>query len=494
MEDTLRMQTHPVLRVDRGQKIQFHFDRRLITAYEGETIAAALFAAGIKIFSRSFKYHRARGLFCMSGQCSNCLMRVDGVPNERACMRQVRSGVRVESQNAWPTLNFDLAAVTGFLDFLVRPGFQYRRFIRPRWAYNIWEKFLRRMAGIGTIADIKDSIPAKRVRVTAEIVVIGGGTAGLSAAFHAAKAGSQVLLVEKEELLGGRGLYDTAVVTVPESDAQAHRCVYTVKLAKDVEALSNCRVLKGATAFAWYDEGILAVSRPGEFWEVSPGRAIIATGSYDNPMVFENNDLPGIFLSGGLQRLMHRFYIRPGNQAVVATGNDNGYEIAQQLLDAGVTVAGIVDDRSEKEIFSFAQAPKIRDKKIPIFSGHTITAAAGRRQLKGVVFSHRKLSCDVLCIAGTRTPANELAFQRTCEGAYILESQNQFARKPKTDETMRVASDMFVVGGANNSHGVCRAWLEGKVAGLTAALDLGHGGTQEKAERNDSMKLLSISK
>lgn len=420
MGNMLRLKDHPILSVERGQKVQFYFNGKPITAYEKETIAAALFAAGIRIFSRSFKYHRPRGLFCLSGHCSNCLMRVDDVPNVRTCMEPVRTGMRVEAQNAWPSLKFDLAALTGSLDFLVRPGFQYRRFIRPRWAYHFWEKFLRRMAGIGSLADIESPAPAARVLAAAEIVVVGGGTAGLSAAFHAAQAGSEVLLVEKEQVLGGRGLYDTAVTEVPERRAKEHRSFYVAKLAKDVEGLSHCRVLKGATAFAWYDEGVLAVSRPGEFWEVSPGRVIIATGSYDNPMLFENNDLPGIFLSGGLQRLMHRFYMRPGNQAVVATGNDNGYAIAQQLLDAGVNVAGVVDDRSEKEIFSFLGAKKIKDTKIPIFSGRTIEAATGRRQIDGVVFPKMKLPCDVLCIAGTRTPANELVFQRTCEGSYIF--------------------------------------------------------------------------
>ena len=490
MEDRLRILTHPVLRVHRGRKVQFRYGRRLITAYEGETIAAALFAAGVRVFSRSFKYHRPRGLFCMAGHCSNCLMRVDGVPNERVCMRPVQDGMQVESQNAWPCLDLDLAAVTGLLDFLVRPGFQYRRFIRPRWAYDIWEKFLRRMAGIGRIGDTKDATPAKRIRVGSEVVVIGGGTAGLSAALHAARAGSQVLLVEREDLLGGRGLFDTSVIKIPEDDLQVPRCVYTAKMATEVESLPNCRVLKGATAFAWYDEGYIGVSRQGEFWEVSPMRAVIATGSYDTPMVFENNDLPGIFLSGGLQRLMHRFFIRPGHQAVVATSNDCGYAIAQQLLDAGVNVTGVVDDRPEKEIFASPQAQKIRDMGIPVFAGQTIARATGRKHLTGIVFGNRQLSCDVLCIAGSRTPANELAFQRTCEGTYILESNSQFTRKPRTDEVMRGAPDMFVVGSANGSHGLNRVWLEGKVAGLTAALDLGHGGDQEESGRQDAMKLL----
>jgi len=491
MEDRLRIQTHPVLSVERGRPVQFYFGRRCINAYEGETVAAALFAAGVRAFSRSFKYHRPRGLFCMAGHCSNCLMRVDGVPNERVCMRQVRQGMRVESQNAWPSLDFDMAAVTGLLDFLVRPGFQYRRFIRPRWAYDIWEKFLRRMAGIGTIADKKTPVPAKRVRVSPEVAVIGGGIAGLSATLHAVQAGAQVLLIEREDRLGGRGLHDTTVVSDPEGGLQVPRCVYTTKLTKKVEDLTGCQVLKGSTAFAWYDDEYLAVSRPGEFWEVKPERAIIATGSYDNPMVFENNDLPGIFLSGGLQRLMHRFFIRPGHRAVVATCNDGGYTIAQQLLDSWVDVAGIVDVRSEKEIFASPQAKKIKEMRIPVYSGQTVTAAMGRKHLTSVVFGNRKLSCDVLCIAGTRTPANELTFHRTCEGTYILESESQFTRKTKTDDVMRAASDMFIVGGANGDHGVHLGWLEGKIAGLTAALDLGHGGKREESERQDAMRLLN---
>ena len=140
MQNMHRMKDHPILSVERGQEVQFHFDGRPIKAYDRETIAAALFAAGIRIFSRSFKYHRPRGLFCMSGHCSNCLMRVDGVPNVRTCVQEARTGMRVESQNAWPSLKFDLAALTGSLDFLVRPGFQYRRFIRPRWAYHVWAR------------------------------------------------------------------------------------------------------------------------------------------------------------------------------------------------------------------------------------------------------------------------------------------------------------------------------------------------------------------
>jgi sarcosine oxidase subunit alpha len=432
-------------------------------------------------------------------------MRVDGIPNVRTCMEPVRSGMQVKSQNAWPSLKFDVAALTGYLDFLVRPGFQYRRFIRPRWAYHIWEKFLRRMAGIGSLADMENPSPAKRFEVESEIVVAGGGTAGLSAALHAARAGSEVWLVEKENTLGGRGLHDTSVLEVPENQNKEYRFDYTARLAKEVEGMTNCHVLKGATAFAWYDEGILAVSRPAEFWELKPGRVIIATGSYENPMIFENNDLPGIFMAGALQRLMHQYYIRPGCKAVVMACSEKGYTIAGQLLDAGVTVAGVVDDRSEEEILSFSDAKKIKEANIPLYPGHTIISATGRRQVNGVIFklassskstrsnTEMKLFCDVLCMAGMQTPANELVFQRTCEGAYILESPNQFSRRPVIDSHMRVDTDIFVAGGASGNQGVNRAWLEGKIAGLSAALDLGHGNKEAEVERDDAIELLARS-
>ena len=429
-------------------------------------------------------------------------MRVDGVPNVRTCMEPVRSDLEVESQNAWPSLKFDLAALTGFLDFLVRPGFQYRRFIRPRWAYHIWERFLRRMAGIGTLAEVENPAPSKRRAVAPEILVVGGGTAGLSAALHATQTGAQVWLVERESVLGGRGRYDTSVIEVPGQQTDIYRCDYINHLVQEVDRMTNCRVLKRAKAFAWYDEGVLAVSRAEEFWEMKPERVIVATGSYENPMIFGNNDLPGIFTVGALQRLMHGYYMRPGHKAVVAAYHQQGYVMARQLIDAGVTISAIIDDRPIKIVLSSSEARKLKEADIPLFAGHRLVKAMGRRQVRGVVFepvtslegikpeASRKLPCDVLCIAAGSTPANELIFQRTCEGAYILESPHQFSRQPVTDGCMRVKTDLYVAGGAKGSRGVTRPWLEGKIAGLSAALDLGYGRQEVKTQRDDAISLL----
>jgi sarcosine oxidase subunit alpha len=499
MTEDLRIPDHPHLKVSRGEALTFQFNGKPAAGYTGETIAAALYAAGLRIFSRSFKYHRPRSLFCLSGHCSNCLMRVDGIPNVRICTVPVQPGMKVESQNAWPSLKFDVAAVSGYLDFLIRPGFQYKRFIRPRSLYHIWERFLRRMAGIGTLSDIQTPSPSRRMEANPEVVIIGGGIAGLTAALHAAQAGAQVWLIEKETTPGGRIQYDTAKYELPNIQTRQYGFDIAGDLTQEVKRLDNCRILTGATAFAWYDEGVLAVARENEFWEIQPKRVVVATGSYENPMVFENNDLPGIFLAGGLQRLMHRDFIRPGKRAAVITHNDNGYRLAHQLVDAGVSVAAIADPRVEAQALASMEAQKAKDAQISIHPQFDIEAALGRRHIKGVRFKptgsniRPKLSieCDVLCIAGSRTPASELIFQRTGQGQYILESPHQFTRRPVSAEHMKVDEDMYVAGEAGGSQRVNQSWIEGKVAGLSAALDLGYGGPDIEGARDEAEALLN---
>jgi sarcosine oxidase subunit alpha len=502
MTTDLRILDHPHLKIERGKAVTFLFNGKPIAGYPSETIAAALYAGGLRIFSRSFKYHRPRGLFCLTGHCSHCLMRVDGIPNVRICRVLVQPGMKVESQNAWPSLKFDVAAVSGYLDFLIRPGFQYRRFIRPRWLYHIWERFLRRMAGIGTLSDIENRTPPRRRTASPEVAVVGGGFAGLSAALHASQTGAEVWLIEKEETLGGRIQYDTSKFQLPDSDTRQYGFNIAKKLTEEVMQLDNCHVVNSATAFAWYDEGILAVVREGELWEMKPKCVVVATGSYENPMVFENNDLPGIFLAGGLQRLMHRDFIRPGNTAVVVTNNDRGYGLSHQLMDAGVAVAAIIDNRPDAQAPASDAARKAKEAAIPVYPQHDIEAALGRRYIKGVRIKplntrtgdhskqEIKIACDVLCIAGSRIPANELIFQRTSQGQYILESPHQFTRRPVTSSHMSVDTDMYVAGAASGSQSLIQSWIEGKVAGLSAALNLGYGTEETVSVRNEAEVLL----
>lgn len=498
----LRIQDHPHLEIERGAAATFQFNGKPVAGYTGETIAAALYAGGRRIFSRSFKYHRPRGLFCLAGHCSNCLMRVNGIPNVRICTAPVQAGLKVESQNAWPSLNFDVTALAGCLDFLIRPGFQYRRFIRPRWLYHVWEKFLRRMAGIGSLPDAANPAPPSKQEASPDVAVVGAGIAGLSAALHAGQSGARVWLIEKENTLGGRISYDTTKYERPDSPQRQRGFEIAGAITAAVRRLDNCRILTGATAFAWYDEGILAVAREDELWALKPQRTIVATGSYENPMVFGNNDLPGIFLAGGLQRLMHRVFVRPGGRAVVATSNDRGYALAHQLMDAGVAVAAVIDSRPQAQALASESARHIRDAATPLYAPYVLDTAVGRRILKGVRIKPRdgetggttgqnmELACDVLGIAGSLVPATELVFQRTGQGQYIVESPHQFTRRPVTSGHMQVDADMYVAGAAAGSQGLKQSWLEGKVAGLSAELELGFGDQETAGLRDEAERML----
>lgn len=490
MVDGLRILHHPVLSVKPGPAIHFFFNGRRLRAREGESVAAALYAAGVRIFSRSFKYHRPRGLFCLSGRCSHCLMRVDGVPNVRICRERVRPGMRVESQNAWPCLRLDAAALAGLFSPLIRPGFQYRRFIRPRGLYHLWEGFLRRMAGIGSLAEPQSVVQARRRDAQPELLVVGAGAAGLSAAWHAAQSGARVWVVEREARLGGRRLYDTALVTDPETKTRRHAVTHVSELATRLEGLESCRIVREATAFGWYDEDILAVMAPGELWDLRPQRTILATGSYETPMTFANNDLPGVFLAEGLQRLMHRDFLRPGRRAAVATEDDRGYAVALELVAVGVEVAAVIDRREQDRAGRSPQAREAQPQGVPVFHSHRLRAALGKRRVRAAVFEAcgpratgrpLKLACDVLCTVGPRMPANELLFQRTCEGKYILESPYQYTRAAQRSPDLRAAPDLYVVGGAGGTYDLGRACLEGRIAGLSAALELGHGREEHRA-------------
>jgi len=494
-----RIINHPLLKFDRGQAIKFYYNDRPMKAYEGETVAAALYANGVRIFSRSFKYHRPRGISCMSGHCSNCLMRVNGIPNIRTCHEPVKQGMKVESQNAWPSLELDVASFAGYLDFLVRPGFQYKRFIRPRWAYHIWERFFRNRAGIGEICDQNVHLTSKLMKAEPEIVIVGAGIAGLAAALHAASTGAEVWLIEKSEVLGGRMCYQTEEIELPEAKKKARGFIIASEMTEEIKNIDNCRIMKKSTAFAWDDtEGILAITRPGELWELRPRCVVVSTGSYEYPLVFENNDLPGIFLGGGVQRLLHRDGIKPGQRAVVIALNNYGYIIAQQMLDAGVSVEAIADCRGEKETLGSDESQHISKSGIPIYFESRIKSALGRRHVKGAVLSKagrlnktsHKIACDTICVSGNRSPANDLIFQRTCSGSYVLESPYQIARKPYFKTDMEIEEGFYVSGEASGIQGSRCAYLQGKIAGLSAALSLDYGDQETKNERTHAKRTL----
>ncbi|MCF8070598.1 MAG: FAD-dependent oxidoreductase [Desulfobacterales bacterium] len=479
MNNRLKLDNHPKLKFEHKKTVNFYYNGHKMQGYEGETVASALYANGIRIFSRSFKYHRPRGISCNSGHCSNCMMRVNGIPNVRTCSEPLTAEMKVESQNAWPSLEFDIASLAGYMDFLLKPGFYYKSFIRPRWLYHIWENFLRERAGIGKIPEKK--IHYKQKSGKPDVLIIGGGIAGISAAIHAASAGANVLIAEKENSLGGSLRFQTENINLPEIHLDKPGYEIASETANMLDSYKNCQIFTSSAVFGWYADNIVGLLRADEFWELEPSSIIVATGSYEYPLLFKNNDLPGIYLGKGLMRLMNRDGNNPGQKAVVITVNDYGYVLAQQIINAGISVKAVCDYREENEIGDHKTLNTLQQAGTKCYFDCQIQSAIGKKHVSGISFFHRtnkkkiptQVSCDFICTNNYRAPANEFIFQKNYTGSYVMESPYKVSRKPEFTENMELGDGFYVAGEASGVIGSTRAnYLQGKIAGLSAALSL----------------------
>ena len=243
-----RLATHPAQRIERALTVTFTVDGKPHQGFQGDTIATALCASGVDTLSRSFKYHRRRGLLCAAGRCANCLMAVDGVPNVRTCVEPVREGAVVQSQHAWPSLEVDVQAALDWVGALLPVGFYYKTFMRPKWLWPTYERVLRTLAGLGRFDPTREHHDHTAIRHEhADVVVIGGGPAGIAAALEAARLGADVMLVDQGPALGGHLLWHLL-----SSDGQSPDYQRAERLASLVTERSKIRVLSNATAFGLY--------------------------------------------------------------------------------------------------------------------------------------------------------------------------------------------------------------------------------------------------
>jgi sarcosine oxidase, subunit alpha len=384
----MRAARGPAERIDRERRLRFSFDGRPVTALEGDTIGSALFAAGRRTLSRSFKYHRPRGLLCCSGQCANCLVAVDGAPGVRACTEPVREGMRVEHMNAWPSLDRDaMAAVDRVGRPFTPPGFYYKTFIRPRRMWPLYERILRRAAGLGRLAERQDerTLRSDYRRRHADVLVIGGGAAGLAAATRAAELGADTVLVDEDRELGGRLLVEGGHERARELAAGARD--------------AGVEVLAPAAALGYLD-GLVPVWEGSTLHQIRARRVIVAAGTIEQPLVFPGNDLPGVMLSSGALRLLRLYGLPPGRRAVVASASERGLEAAAALRAAGVEVAAVADLRT----------------------GARVIRASGRRHLQKVTLAgvegERSIDCDLLVVSGADLPATSLLLQAGARAEY----------------------------------------------------------------------------
>jgi sarcosine oxidase, subunit alpha len=433
-------------RIDRTRPIRFTFDSKQYNGYDGDTFASALLANGVTLVARSWKYHRPRGLLGAGVEEPNALVQLhEGartVPNARMTEVILSEGLVAKSIHASPSLAFDWRAINGLAARLIPAGFYYKTFMASQSAWHFFEKHIRKASGLGASPDLPDPDVYDKQFAHTDVLVVGGGAAGLAAALAASRQGKRVMLCDEQAELGG-----WLLTSSDRLDGQKASSWLTQTLAA-LRQMPDVTLLPRTTAFGYQDhnlvtlierkhDGIPASQATGyreRLWRVRAKQVILATGAHERPLVFAGNDLPGVMLASAAAVYVQRYAIRLASQAIVFTNNDAAYEAVLALKESGVNVR-VVDARAEP---SGAWMQRARAFGIEILACHVVTQAIGRKHVTGVYVQAinaqgqltgavQTLQCDLLATSGGFSPVIHLHSQA---GSKAVWSDEQLAFVP----------------------------------------------------------------
>ena len=474
-------------RIDRERPLRFTFDGETRAGFAGDTLASALLAHGVHLVGRSFKYHRPRGILAAGAEEPNALLQVGvgarTLPNQRATQVDLYDGLIASSQNCWPSLHFDLGAVNNLLSPLLPAGFYYKTFM---WPPSFWgryyERLIRRAAGLGRAPTEADPDFYDKMHVHCDVLVAGAGAAGLAAALAAGRTGARVILADEQSepggwLLGSKDRIDDAPA-VEWADAAL----------EELGAMDDVTLLPRTTVAAYYDHNyLLALERVGDhlppgarperprqrLWKIRARQVVLATGAQERPLVFRNNDRPGIMLAGAARHYVNRYAVRPGESAVVFTNNDSAYAAAMDLSDCGMEVR-IVDVRTDPPPAMVAAAKR---RSVEVLAGHAVVMAHGRKRVRevtaaplnarkdGYAGAPRALACDLVAMSGGLAPTVHLFSQ---SGGRLVHSPERACFVP--GESVQAERS---AGAANGTFALAFCLSEGREAGKAAAAAAG---------------------
>ncbi|MEM8845427.1 MAG: 2Fe-2S iron-sulfur cluster-binding protein, partial [Pseudomonadota bacterium] len=325
----MRLTGHKGSYINRNQRIPFVFEGKQYYGFEGDTIASALIANDELILSRSFKYHRPRSVLTMSGHDANSLVQVGEEPNARADKYEITSGLIVGGQNFYGSLKKDRARILNHFSRFLPVGFYYKTFFRPKGIWNYWDILIRNFAGLGKVDTNAKKYESDKEYKFCDVAVIGAGPAGLSAAIEAGNSGADTILIDENKLLGGSLNY--ARFDIDRTEVIQLRD----EMINQVEQNPNITVYTNATCTGWFAENYLTVMCENKMLKIRAKHVIAATGILEQPIIFRNNDLPGVMLCSAIQRLINLYGVSPGSKVLIATTSSDGYATALDLIEAG---------------------------------------------------------------------------------------------------------------------------------------------------------------
>jgi sarcosine oxidase subunit alpha len=487
--------------IDRSRSVSFTFNGETLSGFEGDTLASALLANDKLMLGRSYKYHRPRGILASGAEEPNALMGVGQgprfEPNQRSTTTELYHGLTAVTQNHWPSLNFDVGVVNG-LAAAIAPvfpaGFYYKTFMFPRAAWkHVFEPVIRHAAGLGKPPTEPDPDSYEHFHFFCDVLVIGGGIAGLAAARAAGEAGAKVLLVEQTPHWGGRVNVETDTVVGGKPVA-----AWVAEQVAALRQMPDVTLRRRAMVSGLYDHGYaliyerVADHRPAlsgaprhRLWRVRAKRVIVATGALERPLAFARNDIPGVMLASAVRDYIRLWGVLPGQRAVVAANNDDAYRTAIALHQVGARVDAVLDVRHEAK---GALPGQVRALGIPIHEGYGIGKVTGSKRVTGVEIGRitgtgqmggraEKIACDLVAMSGGWSPAVHLYSH--CGGKLAWDEARVMFR-PAPGRGAPIGADGEVntlcTGSANGRLATAEVLTEAVAAGGTAAEHCGFTG------------------
>ncbi|MGB7335747.1 MAG: sarcosine oxidase subunit alpha [Salaquimonas sp.] len=444
-------------RLSPSKTVTFTFDGKQLNALEGDTLASALIANGIHLAGRSFKYHRPRGILGSGAEEPNALMdisrdKVRTQPNVRATTQEVYDGLIAKTQNYYPSITFDVGGINNLLAPFFSAGFYYKTFMWPKQAWKkLYEPVIREAAGLGHAPKEADPDRYANRFAHCDVLIVGGGAAGLMAAKIAAKSGKQVMICDENASFGGWLL--------AESDAMIdgiQAADWAAKTVSELTAMDNVTVLARTTAFGYYNHNMVTLAEritdhlalpdpdaPRErLWQVRAKKVILATGTIERHLVFADNDRPGIMLSSAARMYLNHYGVAVGQNVGVYTANDNAWHAAFELQEAGVKVVAIVDMRANPDDQLLARAKSLG---IEARTASAVTKTSGKLRVKSMtvepIADHltEKFEIDALVMSGGWTPSVHL-FSQSRGKLKFDESEGRFVPELHVEECVSIGS------------------------------------------------------